>query len=193
MITPSEFIKQWRAETEDDPSDTGLLRFAPITLDDVKMPAADRTFLIEAGLPESAAPFLNFEQPAAGPLPMLSKHANLPETFRRYRLIGFNGSGDCLCIDQDQGGAIVSINHDDDNRPIFINSSIPQLAESLLLYQRLVRRTIQTNGEDAFLDNNIPDDLRGWFAREMQRVDGVALADGHFWRGELMSLETPYL
>ncbi len=133
---------QWVAENEDDLSDAGLLHFAPETLDDVKMPEADRAFLIEAGLPESAAPFLNFEQPVAGPLPTLSKHANLPETFRRYRVIGFDGSGDFICIDQDQGGAAVSINHDNDNRPTFINSSIPQLAESVLLYQRLVRRTI---------------------------------------------------
>lgn len=193
MILPGEFVLQWVAENEDDPSDAGLLRFARFTLDDVKMPEADRTFLIEAGLPESAAPFLNFERPVAGPLPTLSKHADLPEAFRRYRVIGFDGGGDFICIDQDQGGAAVIINHDDDNHPTFINSSIPQLAESLLVYQRLVRRTIQANGEDAFMDNNIPDDLRRWFAREMQRVDGVALADGGFWKSELISLETPYI
>ena len=193
MILPSEFIMQWVAENQDDPSDTGLLRFSPMALDDVKMPEADRAFLIEAGLPESAAPFLDFEQPVAGPLPTLSKHADLPEAFRRYRVIGFDGSGDFICIDQDQGGTIVSINHDDDNRPNFMNSSIPQLAESLLLYQRLVRRTIQANGEDAFMDNNISDDLREWFASEMRRVDGVALAEDGFWKGELIRLETPYI
>jgi hypothetical protein len=43
------------------------------------------------------------------------------------------------------------------------------------------------------MDNNIPPELRVWFAREMQRVDGVALADGRFWKGELSRLETPYI
>lgn len=148
--------------------------------------------MIEAGLPEEAAPFLGFQRPVTGPLPTLSEYFGLSDTFRRYRVIGSNGSGDPICIDQAQQGSIVSINHDDHYRPIFMNSSIPQLAESLILYRRLVRQTITVGGEDAFMDNNIPVDLRVWIAQEMEQVDAPALLEGCMWHGELAALETPY-
>ena len=52
-----------------------------------------------------------------------------------------------------------------------MNSSIVQLAESLLLYRKLVRQAIQTGGENALMDNNIPAALRVWITHEMERVD----------------------
>lgn len=60
MITPKHFFDNWDKEidplVEYDKSKIGLLI----------LPNEAKDFLIQAGLPESAAPFLNFETSAKG-------------------------------------------------------------------------------------------------------------------------------
>ena len=73
-------------------------------------------------------------------------------------------------------------------RRVFMNSSIPQLAESLLAYRYLVSETQRRNGEDAFLDGNIPDDLKQWLHDELKRIDSAAVAEGCHWSDELENL-----
>lgn len=162
-------------------------------LDGIRMSETDKAFLISAGLPDSAAPFLGLLRPEVGMLPTYSEYAGLPDTFRGYRVIGHNGSGDAICIDEGGDGTIVSLNHDDHYRRVFMNSSIPQLAESLLVYRSMVRQSIQANGEDAFLDHNIPVEIRAWLRRELRRIDAAALDDGCVWQQEVTDLDISYL
>lgn len=70
-----------------------------------------------------------------------------------------------------------------------MNASIPQLAELLLAFSILIRETIKENGEEAFLDNDIPQRLRGWIAQELKSIDSLAFQRGCFWDTELDNLQ----
>ena len=77
---------------------------------------------------------------------------------------------------------IVYLNHDYNFHRVLINSSIPQLAESLLAFRHLVRETQRRNGEDAYLDGNVPSGLQQWLLKEIIRIDSSAAHADCFWR-----------
>lgn len=115
---------------------------------------------------------------------------NLDKEFRRYVVIGSNGSGDPICLDVGAESAVVYLNHDNNFERVWINSSVHQLAGSLLRYRQLVQETQRRNGEDAFLDGKIPGDVIEKLRADLQRIDATALAQESFWRSELDCLET---
>ena len=97
------FKREWTAE-----GDT-LIPFTPESLQPIALPDASTDFLVNAGLPDSAAPFLDFHghgtrrlQPASGAYPIGSE-------FKRFLCIGTNDSGDPICIDTESNGAVVSV------------------------------------------------------------------------------------
>jgi hypothetical protein len=98
MITAMHFKDRWESAAEDR-----LTAFPESSLADVRIPPEVRVFLTEAGLPDQAAPFLDFGPPTSGPLERVSTVWKLPPTFDRYRIIGGNGSGDPVCLDEDAG------------------------------------------------------------------------------------------
>jgi hypothetical protein len=178
-MTPAEFQDRWTAEGGE------LVLFAPSALADVRMPAEGRAFLLNVGLPRSAAPYLDFRSPSGSPLPTASEMWQLPDGFSHYRVIGSNGSGDPICIDEDEDGAIVYLNHDNEFARVFINSSVPQLAECLLAFRGLIRESQSRNGPDAYLDGNLPNDLLDGFVETLKAVDGVTLYDDSMWEAEV--------
>ncbi len=182
MIIPSEFIDCW-----DSAEDGPLLRFGADLFKNINIDDTAKAFLMEAGLPESAAPFLDFLVPNEERLPTVSQIWGLPEQYNIYHCIGSNGSGDPVCI-KEPNGHIVYLNHDDDFREVLMNASVSQLAESLLAYARLIRETIEENGAKAFLDNHIPQRLQEWIAQELKNIDPLAVQAGCFWSNELNSL-----
>jgi len=63
-MTAEEFKRRWESTADDR-----LNAFPENSLSDVRVPRGARAFLIEAGLPDSAAPFLPFDPPKKGTLP----------------------------------------------------------------------------------------------------------------------------
>lgn len=181
MLTPQEFRKRWLG---DDDSES-LVMFPTDAFVDVAIPDESKTFLITGGLPESAAPFLDFRVPDHGAIQTVAELSKLAPKFNCYRVIGSNGSGDPLCIDESFGGQIVYLNHDFAFNSVLINSSVPQLAESLLAFRHLIRETQRRNGEDAYLDGDVPRDLQQWLLNEIIRIDPVAAHADCFWTQEL--------
>lgn len=181
MLTPEEFRDRWGGDGELDV-------FPPGATADLKAPPETKRFLNEVGLPEAASPFLEFQAPEDGPLPTSAQEWNLGPEFARYREIGFNGSGDPVCLDESSDAAVVYLNSDDNFARVFVNSSVPQLAESLLAYRHLVKDTQRRNGPDAFLDGNVSEDLRRWLRDELARIDPAAVEDG-FWADEVENLD----
>lgn len=165
-----------------------LLVFPEPLLDGIRLPASAKEFLLVVGLPKAAAPFLDFRLPKAGGLPTAAEQWGLPAAFNRYRVIGGNGSGDPICVDEDDDASLVDLDHDDHFRVIFMNRSIPLLAESLLAYRQLVKNTQERVGQDAWLDGNVPPDLCDWLETEIHRIDKEALRKGSFWSYELQNL-----
>jgi len=127
MITPQQFKQSWERQEHDH-----LIVFPEHSIADVRLPADARAFLVEVGLPEEAAPFLNFKPPKSGTLQRVSFAWHQPATFDRYRMIGSNGSGDPVCLDEETDGQVVYLNHDNRFQRVLMASSVITLAASLL-------------------------------------------------------------
>lgn len=85
MLSPKDFVDRWG-------KDAGTsIRFPMKALRSLSVSESDKASLSEAGLPESAAPFLNFSAPGSGELPTVAALWDLAEAFAAYREIGSNG------------------------------------------------------------------------------------------------------
>jgi hypothetical protein len=181
-LSPIYFRTQWEAAGDK------LNRFSDANLAGIPLGPSDRTFLLEAGLPDGAAPFLSFEPPRTGALRTVAELWHLPSDLPPAFVIGSNWSGDPIANGVD--GRVYSFNHDNDFMSNFIASSIAQLASLLLAYRDVVAYSQRVNGPDAILDNNIPADIRSWFREQVRQIDPAALELPSLWRAELESWET---
>jgi hypothetical protein len=91
-------------------------------------------------LPDEAAPCLSFQEAASSrPLwEMFGAESNWSaadrERLARFRMIGTDGAGNPICLEQDTG-SVVLLDHEDRFRTRqFVNSSVRQLGECLLAY-----------------------------------------------------------
>lgn len=186
MPIDSNFRERWC----DGDETSSLVVFRTESLIDVAVPDDAKAFLSSAGLPESAAPFLSFAAPTTGSLQTAAAAWQLSPDYKQYHIIGSNGSGDPLCIDETRNGQIIYLNHDLNFRRILINSSVTQLAESLLAFRHVVRETQRRNGDDAFLDGDVPRDLQQWLLSELTRIDLPATHVDYFWSQTMDDIRT---
>jgi len=183
MLEPNDFVARWGKDED------SLLRFPKKTVQSLRIHDDDKAFLVQAGLPKSAAPFLSFEAPSFGELLTIAQQYSLPEEFDRYRAIGFDGGGSPIAIDEEAGGEVVCLDHEDRFARMFMNESIRQLAESLLGYRKLVQDTLAEFGENGYLDGKASPSARKALRQELKRIDQAALKAGCFWHGELLNLD----
>ena len=116
----------------------------------------------DSELPKAASPFLNFGLRDEALLQPASVFGGLPESYNRYLMIGHNGNGDMICIDQESG----AVNHDNNMDVVFMNSSVTALAHSLCVFSE------QMGGRDADA-----------CCREILEIDPAAISRGSFWTG----------
>jgi len=185
-MTPDEFRRLWRPT-----GDSRLMLYPAGALADVLVPDATKQFLSQVGLPNSAAPFLSFGCSKSGTLSRVSEKWRQGPAFDRYRIIGRNGRGDPIALDERAEGAVVYLNHDDRFARVLVNSSVPRLAECLLAYRDLVNETIRAGGEDAYLDRRIPTDVLRTFRDRLSRIDPVAVEEGCMWTDRLTAMTAP--
>jgi hypothetical protein len=162
--------------------DDRLCRFAPEGMASAPVPDETRAFLQVAGLPAEAAPFLSFEP---GDLSWLQADDLVPD-LASYLAIGSDGEGSPFVVDG--SGIVWLIDHEAPSRRSYVNSSVHLLAECLLAYREVVVETITIGGEDAFLDERVPEALIGSLAARIETADASALGAGTFWQGELNRL-----
>jgi len=144
------------------------------------MPESVRQFLENAGLPQEAAPFLSF---GPGKLDWLRR----PEDdLDRYSVVGTDGSGDPLVVDED--GVVWRIDHEAPDQKTLVNSSMQALAECLLAYRNLVLETVALGGEGAYLNGLTPGRIIEAFSSAVAGVDAAAGRPGTFWGQELSRL-----
>ena len=118
-------------------------------------------------LPRESAPFLSFDQ-AEHPLPVWEAFASPSDwsaedrqRLAAYRMIGSDGSGNPICVEEGSG-AVWLLDHEDWFRTRqFVNTSVPRLAECLL----------------AYMGEKEPDRFR----TAVQQIDPPALAEQTFW------------
>lgn len=181
MISPQEFARLWELGCN---MDCELMTWTAKSLEDIRLPTVSKQFLIDAGLPANTAPFIGFDGSKNDCVANVAGERTLSDEYRAYWEIGFTGSGDPICI-HEPSGRIVYINHDFNFEIVFMNSSVPQLAECLLSYQSFVRRVNQQNGHRAWLNDDIPSELLVWLTTQFSQIDPNALDEECFWWNEI--------
>lgn len=171
-MTPQQFKQSWESGEGD-----ALIAFPQHALSDVLISPEALLFLVEIGLPESAAPYLNFEPPKTGTLHRVSALWLQKAAFDRYRVIGFNGSGDPVCLDEEAGGQVVYLNHDNGFQRVLMASSVIKLAECLVQF-----RDFLTGIDDPLAP--IAAERFGPLLQRLCYVDPAAGGENGFWHQE---------
>lgn len=178
-MSSSAFKKRFLASLPEVPAELDLqidefVQFPATAVNELKIRKADKAILNVSGLPKQAAPFLSFGFPdEPDMLKPVSRECGLPDDqFGQYKMIGQNGYGDLICIDDSNGGAVVYLNHDRNNEVVFMNSSVSKFAECLCLFSEFRR------SRDA-----------GVCRRGIQNADPKAMEESNFWPREISSLE----
>lgn len=52
----------------------------------------------------------------------------------------------------------------------------------------MIDKAIEVNGEDAFIDNDIPESVIDWLKEELERIDSKCMETGFFWSTEYENL-----
>lgn len=185
MLTPEEFATQWNVGKHET-----LQKLSPVVARNLAIGEEDRLFLIECGLPVAAAPYLEFTTSASGCETVTDAYEASPK-LARYRIIGGTAEGNPIVIDEQQSGEIAVLDHEENFRRTFMNSSARHLAESLLAYRKMVQAATEANGEDAFYFNQIPPAAVETLRSELTRIDPNAVSPGRFWSQELENLAEP--
>jgi hypothetical protein len=173
-MTPAEFKAQW-----DRDEASRLVRYPRSVVEQIAIPEESKSFLTDIGLPDGAAPFLDFGGSSHLSMPTVTEVWKAGEP--RYRIIGSNAYGDPICVDTESAGRVLYLLHEAEMTPRFMNSSIPQLAYSLLAFRQVVADTYAICGKGAFLEGRIPSDVVDRFITEMEAIDPPAISSENFW------------
>lgn len=103
-------------------------------LEGIAIPAEARDFLLSVGLPASAGPFLSF-RPHEPETAAKALDLDDDDAANALWIIGRTGGGDPICVGPDGHVYVVSTSDIEFRR---MNSSLPQLAASLLAYRDYV-------------------------------------------------------
>jgi len=179
-VRPDVWISTW---SSGETGPVAFVTFEPQFVNEAALSEIDRLLLTVYGLPDSAAPYLSFDN-SPGMLAAARSAGFAPEGTEAFLEIGSNGSGDPICL-RASDGAVLYLNHDDGFGAVLINSSVAALAEFLLLFRHLIREALAAGGPDAYLDGDLPPDAVERTVAAMQSVDPAALGDGTMWPTEL--------
>ncbi|MBC6611907.1 SMI1/KNR4 family protein [Hymenobacter sp. BT507] len=177
MMTPAGFVESWNQGVEDEHN--GLVAPTAAALEGVNIPDEAREFLLQAGLPYSAAPFVDFGYDLKEThIKTLAEVCGITDTVaHQLYYIGSTGSGDPICISST--GKIWFFNHDNDFEPFFINSSIAQLAACLLLYRQLLILPKHLWGKENSLEFQQWQPASEEFAKQVKQIDPEAYPTSH--------------
>lgn len=180
MINANDFKNRWNAEIYP------LIEYNKERIAKLEIPIESKEFLVEAGLPESAAPFLSFESIDGGALLSLKEKYNVDENAENI-FIGFTGEGDIITLENESGKVII-INHETSEK-VYLNNSVPQLAESLLEYSEFIKLIKETNGSRAYLNNECSKEQLESIKNKLILIDEKIIDDDSFWANEILSFE----
>ncbi|HZS08478.1 MAG TPA: SUKH-4 family immunity protein [Blastocatellia bacterium] len=158
-MKPAEFVAKWNqlsaaVSIPELSEEYKLLRLSPERAAELILPEDAKRFLMEAGLPKSAAPFLSMDEVGEG-LPHIWETWDTSAAWKDEDRLRLNR---CLPIGSDHEDLFHTVT--------FVNSSVPQFAHFLLLF-------------DSYLTSKDPK-----LVEESERIDARALTAGAFWRCE---------
>jgi hypothetical protein len=200
LITPEEFKEKWNAgiETfeEEDGEIISMGKLVQCETDDPELLGLQSNitnFLTNIGLPDSAAPFLSFEDIERNGLSKVydvwgTRFDYSDEDISRldnYLVIGADGSGNPLVLDIKNGYEILHLDHEDLFRTVtFVNSNIFSLAEYLLEVRSMITEFNRISLERDEYDQ-IPAKLKESYIVKLEEVDTKATKESGFWIPEI--------
>ncbi len=134
-----------------------FVQFPAALVEPLPIPEQDKVLLVEIGLPNSAAPFINFGE-HGGQLLRPVEDESLTA------VIGFNGYGDFIVLNLEAAGEVVELNHDNKNKPTVMNSGVTALLTCIC----------------CFVEWNHADGLDA-FVSAVQEVDQAAAEPNAWW------------
>lgn len=186
IISPGEFKKRWGEP---------LIQLNEGRIYQVPLSEKDRSFILNAGFPEAAAPFLSFNN-FNKDLRRIYEIWGSPSDYsdeeksrlKPYLVIGSDGAGSPIVIDTLNECQIAHLDHDDwFDTVTFINSSISQFAVFLLLTKEMILKAHSETKKEEF-EQGIPQSYKKEVFDVMKKVDSKAMADGGFWKSEVGAL-----
>ncbi|PEI82490.1 hypothetical protein CN679_27820 [Bacillus pseudomycoides] len=176
-MNPNEFLKRWNQKVYP------LVHYEEDKLKNSDIPVACKYFLLKSGLPESAAPFLNFESTKNGTLLTLKEKYNVDASYERNIYLGFTGEGNILSM-KVPSGMVVCIDHET-MEEVYVNQSIPQLAECMLEYSEFIKRIKEVNGRHAYLNRECKKEDLEVIIEKFIEIDKDCLNHNTFWNEEI--------
>lgn len=174
-----EWSDRFQPVTVYDPERIGRFNFNPST----------GAFLRRVGLPEDAAPFLNFVKNSdiryQGMMKLTDYYDFLEPAYGKYVVIGSDSSGDEMVIDTTDACKIKLLDHENNFAERLMNTSIEQLHRSLTIYGDFVDEVIRENGEEAFIEGNFNDAQWRVLKQRLTENDPHAMHPDCFWYQEL--------
>lgn len=184
IFDKQSFIKDWHSRFGDQ-----RFCFTEKTLEFLNLPSEESAFLKELGLPISIAPFLYFaadqhHEEASVKADFL--HALLPSPAYNENsiVIGSDGLGSYIVLDPAQNFAVIYLDRDESYKPVYMNSSLWQLARCLLTYNDFIKRLNRENGEDSWLDYYCNQTQLADIKKSLSDIDPACIKKG-FWKQEL--------
>lgn len=176
-VAAEPWHERWQ---EGDELEDPCLPFEEEALEGLQLDAQTRSFLLRVGLPESAAPFMDFDAEREGePLAELSELTGREED-AGLRVLGVYGDGEedqFICLDEQHGCRIVLSNPEKKGAPMLMNSGVPELLECLMAYRDLLGERTEAEEEEPHL----PQRLRARAAKIFKAKDPKAFQPGTFW------------
>jgi len=176
-MSSNEFIKDW---TQDGDK---LFYFENSYVESLS--ESTKLFLKTVGLPDRAAPYLSFSSKTFLPVDQVWKHKNMG--LENYLLLGSDGAGSPICLDKNEN--VVLLDHETDFEVVFMNSSVKELAYSLLRYKQFINDILQRLGPDALLDGKYTLQEINNLQQDLLVIDKTALGEKSFWAIELQTLK----
>lgn len=190
----AEFARRWN-EYVARTGNAEAMPLVTVALPDTRASAQTVRFLAEAGLPQGwSGPFtfdlaenLNHVSDVFGCYGQPDDwDPDVYERLNRYMYLGFDGGGNPICLDSADREKVVFLDHerflDPDLRGQFINSSVCQLAECVLIFQEMLDDYWQEQGAEAELyEGNVPARLVEQALEKMRGADPGMLVEGGYW------------
>lgn len=183
-LPPAEtFVRRWQEHCERIGQSVGV--FSRLPLGDYPITRLDYLWLTAVGLPASSD-FFDFDDLTERGLVPVTAIVDSPddwseedrERLQPYLCLGFDGGGNPLCIDVAEEGVRL-LDHENEFEPYGtrINSSVRQLAESLLAYSEVMEEWQEQ--QDATEETN--ERLANIARERLRSIDAKVMETDGFW------------
>ena len=185
-MTPQDFIIAWTKDGEQ------LFTLSIERLTNLNLQKETIKFLNIAGLPDNVAPYLSFVKDTDdlynGINKLTAQYKVLEAEYEKYVVIGSDGSGNPIAINTSKQDRIEFLDHEDYFSSRYMNNSIKELAEILIVYRDFLSTLLIENGEDAVMDSNFTDSQFKNLKEKISIIDPKAITEDGFWKEELEML-----